>query len=112
MTNQFYSGLSAGFNQNFVLWNAAIGKKFLPGNKGELKLSVYDLLKQNQSISRTVDNGYIQDIQNQILQRYFMLTFTYNLRNFGTAATRASNRESRGEGRGEGGFNSPGGMRY
>jgi hypothetical protein len=65
------------------------GKKFLANQKGELKLSVFDLLKQNQSISRNVTETYIEDIQNQVLQQYFMLTFTYNLRNFGAAAAPA-----------------------
>lgn len=92
LTNQFYSGLSEGFNQNYWLWNMSFGKKFLPGQKGELKLSVFDLLKQNQSIQRNVTEAYIQDLQNRVLTQYFMLTFTYNLRNFGTAAQRAANR--------------------
>jgi vacuolar-type H+-ATPase subunit D/Vma8 len=68
------------------------GKKILKDQKGELKLSVFDLLKQNRSITREVTSEYIQDVQNQVLQQYFMLTFTYNLRNFGTAAARAANR--------------------
>jgi hypothetical protein len=50
---------------------------------GELKLSVFDLLKQNKSISRNVTDSYIQDVQNQVLQQYFMLTFTYKLKTFG-----------------------------
>ncbi|MBV9989129.1 MAG: outer membrane beta-barrel protein [Chitinophagaceae bacterium] len=89
LTNQLYSGLSAGYNQNYYLWNMSVGKKFLPNQKGELKLSVFDLLKQNRSISRNVTETYIEDIQNQVLQQYFMLTFTYNLRNFGVAAAPA-----------------------
>ena len=88
LNNQLYSGLAAGFNQSYTIWNMAIGKKFLPGQKGELKLSVFDLLKQNRSISRNVTETYIEDVRNQVLQQYFMLTFSYNLRNFGVAATR------------------------
>ena len=83
---QINSGLSAGFNQNYGLWNAAVGRKFLKKNTGELKLSVFDLLKQNQSITRTVYNGYIEDVQSVVLTQYFMLTFTYSLKNFGKAA--------------------------
>jgi hypothetical protein len=83
VSNQTYSGLSGGLNQSFWLWNAAIGKKFLKKKAGELKLSVFDILKQNQSISRTVTETYIQDAQSRVLQQYFMLTFTYNLKNFG-----------------------------
>ena len=81
------SGLGAGFNQSFWLWNAAIGKKILKNQSGELKLSVFDLLKQNQSITRNVTETYIEDIQTKVLQQYFMLTFTYKLKNFGAAKT-------------------------
>jgi hypothetical protein len=92
------SGLSGGLNQSYWLWNAAIGKKFLKNNAGELKLSVFDLLKQNQSITRTVNNFYIEDVQTKVLQQYFMLTFTYSLKNFGTAATRPGNNNQGGGG--------------
>jgi uncharacterized membrane protein YgcG len=94
--NQYFTGLSDQPDQSFNLWNMGIGKKFLKDRKGELKLSVFDALKQNQSISRNVTDYGIEDIQNVVLQRYFMLTFTYNLRNFGTAATRAANRGGQG----------------
>ncbi len=88
---QSYNGLSEGFNQNFWLWNAGFGMKFLKDKKGELKISVFDLLKQNQSITRTVGDSYIQDVQNLVLQQYFMLTFTYNLKNFGKVKAPVSN---------------------
>jgi hypothetical protein len=96
LNNQLYTGLTEGFNQNYLLWNAGIGKKFLKDNKGELRLNVFDLLKQNQSISRNVTETYIEDVQNDVLQQYLMLTFSYNLRNFGTPATRQSNRRNIG----------------
>jgi hypothetical protein len=71
----------------------SLGKKILKNQKGEIKLSVFDLLKQNQSITRNITGEYIEDVRNDVLQQYFMLNFTYNLRNFGTAATRQMNRE-------------------
>lgn len=80
--NQAYSGLGSGFNQNFTLWNAGFGYKFLKKQAAELRLNVFDLLKQNNSIARNVSTAYIEDARNQVLTRYFMLTFTYNLRNF------------------------------
>ena len=89
-------GLGAGFNQNYWLWNAALGKKILKKQVGELKLSVFDLLKQNQSIVRTVTGNYIQDAQTQVLKQYFMLTFTYKLKNFGKLKTNQFNREGGG----------------
>jgi uncharacterized membrane protein YgcG len=82
LNHQVNSGLSNGYNQNFLLWNMSLGKKFLKNQQGELKLSVYDALKQNNSIQRNINVAYVEDVQTQVLQRYFMLTFTYNLRNF------------------------------
>ncbi len=91
ITGQIYDGLSQNFNQTYWLWNAAIGKKFLKKQVGELKLSVFDLLKQNQSFIRTVTGSYIEDAQSQVLQQYFMLTFTYSLKNFGVPARGSNN---------------------
>ncbi len=96
LTNQIYTGLSAGNNTNFWLWNASIGKKFLKNNVGELKLSAFDLLKQNQSIVRTVLENYIEDSRSNVLQQYFLLTFTYSLKNFGTPPKASAGRGRRG----------------
>ncbi|MDQ2753574.1 MAG: TonB-dependent receptor family protein [Bacteroidota bacterium] len=81
LANQIYTGLSSGFNQNYTLWNASAGKKFLKNQRGDLRLSVFDILKQNQSITRTTTASYIQDVQTNVLQRYFMLLFTYKINN-------------------------------
>lgn len=96
LNNQTYSGLAAGYNSSFWLWNAAIGKKFLKNRSGELKLSAFDILKQNQSISRTSSGNTITDERNTVLQRYFMLTFTYSLKNFGKPAARQPRNFQRG----------------
>jgi len=82
LNHQLYAGLSEGYNQNFFLWNMSIAKKLFRKQQGEIKLSVFDLLGQNQSIQRTVSEIYSQDMRTNVLQRYFMLTFTYNLRFF------------------------------
>jgi hypothetical protein len=96
INNQSYKGLADGYNQSFWLWNMGVGKKFLKDQKGELKLSVYDLLKQNQSIQRNITATGIEDVQNVVLTQYFMLTFTYKLKNFGKAPAVNSN-NNRGE---------------
>jgi hypothetical protein len=81
-TNTYYSGLSTNFNQSISLWNAAIGYKFLKNKQAELRLTVYDLLNQNNSISRTNTDSYIQDSQTNVLNRYYMVTFTYNFKKY------------------------------
>jgi hypothetical protein len=93
VSHQRYSG--DDLDQDYTLWNAAIGKKFLKNKTGELKLSVFDLLKQNQSIYRTVSENYIEDGQSRVLQQYFLLTFTYSLKNFGRAPARPQREERR-----------------
>ena len=86
LNHQIFKGLSAGYDRNFTLWNAGIGKKLFKNKTGEIKISVFDILKQNQSVSRLVTNTYIEDSRSEVLKQYFMLTFSYNLKNFGKPA--------------------------
>ncbi len=84
LLHQFYSGLSDNYNENYLLWNIGLGKKVFKDNLGEFRLSVFDLLNQNKSISRNVTGLYIEDTKTEVLKQYVMLSFTYNLRKFKT----------------------------
>jgi hypothetical protein len=75
------TGLASGFNQGIPLLNIGLGKRVLDG-RGEIKLQVFDALNQNNSINRNVGSGYVEDVQTNVLRRFFMLNFTYNLRIF------------------------------
>jgi len=77
------TGRSAGYNQAFALWNLGLAKQFFKNRQGELKLTVYDLLNQNRSLVRNVTDTYLEDVQSVVLKRYFLMSFTYNLRKFG-----------------------------
>ncbi len=79
---QKYNGINDFFDTDYTLWNIGIAKKFLKNDSGEIELSVFDLLGENQSFDQTVTAQYVQETQTQVLQRYFMLTFTYQLRHF------------------------------
>ncbi|HEU5164804.1 MAG TPA: TonB-dependent receptor [Chitinophagaceae bacterium] len=70
---------SEGFNAKVPLWNAAFSKLFLKYNRGEMKISVHDLLNENQAIVRTTNSNYIEDQSNRVLKRFFLLSFTYSL---------------------------------
>ncbi|GAC1592446.1 MAG: hypothetical protein NVS3B25_12970 [Hymenobacter sp.] len=105
LVHQAYSGLSAGYNQQYLLWNASLGKKLFPGQRGEIKVYAFDLLGQNRAIQRNVTEAYYEDVQTTILQRYFLLMFTYNIRSGNVVAP---TRPPEG-GRGERGFDRPGG---
>jgi hypothetical protein len=67
------------FNTSVPLWNASISKLFLRYNRGELKLTAFDLLNQNVGISRTSNSNYIEDKRVVTLRRFFLLSFTFNL---------------------------------
>ncbi len=82
LNHLMYRGLGEAFNEDYFLWNMNIGKKFLKNNLGELTLSVFDLLQQNDNIIRNVSGNYVEDLRTNTLTRFFMLSFTYNLRNF------------------------------
>ena len=79
--NQF-GNVAPGFDNTSLLWNMSLGYQFLKDN-ATLKVKVYDLLDQNVDTRRLVGDDYIQDVNNLVLQRYAMLSFTYKLSNFG-----------------------------
>ncbi|WP_223650301.1 TonB-dependent receptor [Hymenobacter psoromatis] len=113
VAHQLYRGLSAAYNQNYVLWNASLGKKLFPGQRGEIKLYAFDILKQNRAIQRNVSVAYYEDVQTTVLQQYLMLMFTYNIRSANMTALPTAPEGGPGGGRrGRGGFDgSPGGGR-
>ncbi len=82
VTNTLTSGLSADFNQSIWLVNASMGYKFLENDRAEVRLSIADMLNQNTSITRTVGESFIDDVRANQLQRYGLITFSYNLRAF------------------------------
>ena len=82
LNHQINSGLNAGFNTNFSLVNMSLGKKVFKNQRGEVSLMVYDLLNQNANVRRNISDTFIEDIQTNVIQQYFMLSFTYNIRRF------------------------------
>jgi hypothetical protein len=70
---------SEGFNAKVPLWNASFSKLFLKYNRGELKISVHDLLNENEAIVRYTNSNYIEDQSNRVLKRFYLLSFTYSL---------------------------------
>jgi hypothetical protein len=82
LANTLYNGLSSDLNQNYTLWNLSLGKKLFENQQGEILFTVFDLLNQNRSINRTVTETYVQDATTRVLSRYYMVTFSYNLRQF------------------------------
>ncbi|MBO0938364.1 outer membrane beta-barrel protein [Fibrella sp. HMF5335] len=76
------SGRSAGYNQQYVLLNASLGQYLFKQKQGELRITAFDLLNQNRSVTRTTTESYVDDVQSLVLRRYFMVSFNYSIRHF------------------------------
>ncbi|MBM4179243.1 MAG: TonB-dependent receptor [Ignavibacteria bacterium] len=77
-----YSGLGTEFNRSFTVWNAGIGYRFLENRAAELRLTVNDILNQNDAINRSVNDVSIDDTRTNALRRFAMVTFSYDLKAF------------------------------
>ena len=82
VNHTMYTGLGETYDQNYTVWNAGIGYRFLENNAAELRMTVFDLLRQNASVNRTVNDIYVEDSRTSVITRYAMLTFTYDLKTF------------------------------
>ncbi len=97
-----YGNRPDGYNNSVFLITPSIAKQFLKNKTGEIRLSCFDVLKQNTSISSQATANQLVTTRTNNLTRYFMLTFTYNLRNL---TGQQQGREGRMEGmRPPGGF--------
>lgn len=98
-------GYSSGFNQNEIIWNAQISKNFL-NNKATIRFKIYDILKEQSNLSRTISNSEMTDNVYNTLGSYFMVHFVYRLNTLGGKSP-----ARRGQGFGPGGGRGPrGGM--
>jgi hypothetical protein len=73
---------AAAYNASVPLLSPAIAKQVFKKKNGEIRLSVFDLLNQNVSVSKSVTSSLETYTRTNVLTRYAMLTFTYNLNNF------------------------------
>ena len=90
----------ASMNRNEVIWNAQIAQNFLKGKAATISLELYDILKQQTNISRSLTATSRSVSEYNGINSYCMLRFTYRLNVFG-------NKEARGNMR-QGGFDGGG----
>ena len=78
----YNSNIQDGFQKGSLFWNSSVQYSILKDN-GLITLRGYDVLKQNNNARRIVQGqGYV-DVQSLILQRYFMLGFSYKFNTLG-----------------------------
>jgi hypothetical protein len=77
-TNYFGSGTS---KFNALICNAAIAYKFLKDKRGELRFSCNDIFNKNNNFYEITNEIYRREVTTNVLKRYALLTFTYNINN-------------------------------
>lgn len=78
----YNSQIDAAINQHVFLMGSSLAFKFLKNRQLEAKISIFDLLNQNQNISRTITNNAIIDSRVNAMNRYGMFTLTYSIKKF------------------------------
>lgn len=82
LSHQYDSGLPSEYNRNSFLLNIGFGKKLFSNEQAEIRVTLYDALSQNVSVQRTITDSYVEDAKSNVLGRYLLVTFMYNLRPF------------------------------
>jgi hypothetical protein len=73
-----------GFDTRIPILNLSLYKVFLKDNKGELRFTGFDVFDQNRRINQFANANQVSDTLTTNLARYFMLSFTYNMRGVST----------------------------
>ncbi|MBS1502407.1 MAG: hypothetical protein JST32_10125, partial [Bacteroidetes bacterium] len=69
--------VAPGFQRNTNIVSFAIARHIQQKDKGELRLSCYDLFNQGVSSFHYASENTINDSQGLLLRRYFLLTYSY-----------------------------------
>ncbi|KQC31940.1 TonB-dependent receptor [Nonlabens sp. YIK11] len=77
-----YGNVSDEFDNDSFVLIGSLGYKFAK-DKAVVKLKAYDILDQVIGTRRVATQDYVQDTSSLVLERYFMLSFTYKLSKFG-----------------------------
>ncbi|ETN93907.1 outer membrane beta-barrel protein [Zhouia amylolytica] len=85
----YNSNVGPGFDKDALFWNMSLGMQMFK-EKATLKVLAYDLLNQNNNTRRSTGTDYIQDFQGTVLQRYFMMSFTFKFDQFGGKKKKSS----------------------
>lgn len=76
-----YTG-SPTYNVSAPILTPSIAKQLFKKKNGEIRLTVFDVLNENTSVSKTIQTTSIAYTRTNVLTRYAMMTFTYNLGSF------------------------------
>ncbi len=97
----WYNGYTSAPPAQFI-WNASVSTPLFK-RRATLALKAYDILDRGKNLTVSDTANYHQEVLNNTLGRYIMLSFTYRFGNFGEAGKQMRSRM------GQGGPGGPGG---
>lgn len=83
MRYQRFPGVNNSVNDNALL-NASVSFSFLKNKNALLSARAFDLLKANNGLSQMISTNSIQQTKVNLIQQYYILSFVYNFRYFGS----------------------------
>ena len=86
----WYNGYSTP-QPSEVVWNASISQALFK-RQATISLKAYDILDQAKNLTVTDTANYHQEVRNNTLGRYIMLSFTWRFGNFGKAGEQMRSR--------------------
>lgn len=78
----YMRGYSSGLNRNEYIWNAQISKSMF-NNKATLRFKIYDILRQQSNLTRSISETMMSDTEYNTLNSYFMVHFVYRINTLG-----------------------------
>nr|WP_299068646.1 outer membrane beta-barrel protein [uncultured Allomuricauda sp.] len=84
ITYNYNPDVADGFEKSAWFWNSTLAYSFMK-DRATLTLKAYDLLNQNTNVRRITNEYFIEDRQSNVLQRYFMLGFSWKFNTLGKA---------------------------
>ena len=83
------------FNTDELIWNAQVSKSFLAQNAATVSLQFYDILGQQNNVSRVINATMRSDTWYNTVNSYFMVHFIYRLNLFGDKQSRKEARANK-----------------
>jgi len=97
----FVSGINANVTSNPFVINTSIERQFFKRNNGALGIQAFDLLNQNNFVTRNISENGFTDTKSNALSRYFMINFRWTPQKWTGTPSRGGRQLNR---RGDGSF--------
>jgi hypothetical protein len=80
-------GFGPDYKKSELIWNPAVSKKIMKGNKGLIKVEAFDVLNERLNLSRYESSMGITQTWTNGIRRYVMFSFSYRFQTSGSGGS-------------------------